>query len=85
MSYIDTLAQILSKEEFTKVSESMPPKAENFEKYPVSKNLIFRTKRKEFKGYYHYGEKHWYTTDPPYYKGCFARRIANVVEWKVVV
>ena len=71
-------------EDFTQVVTAMPPKVDEFNKYPVSKNLIFRTKRKEFKGYYHYADKQWYTVEEPYYKGRWARRITNVVEWKVV-
>ncbi len=70
---------------FTLVSDNLPPKASN-EGYGiyVSKPLFFKTKRKLFTGYYHFGDGYFYSdTLRMHGDSRWNRRITNVVEWAV--
>ena len=81
MAY-DTLLGLV----FTLVSNSLPPKASNEgHGIYVSKPLLFKTKRKTFKGYYHFGDRYFYSdTLRMHGDSRWNRRITNVVEWAVL-
>lgn len=47
----------------------------------VSDACVFKTKRNQWEGYYHFGDQKWVTIQPPYHKGRFYRYITEVKEW----